>query len=115
MLTDEEFRCFLKALGARVKQLRKEKKIRLRDIMVSTGYYDAQWRKYEAGGGLTVQSLMKIALALNVSLSCLLDDLGQWPLQNVAEIEQNKNVEEEAPAPPQAAPAKGKKLSPSRH
>jgi len=64
---------FLKALGARIKHLRKTKNIRFRDIMLSTGYYDAQWRKYEAGGGLTVQSLLKIAVALDVSLStCLM-------------------------------------------
>ena len=56
--------------------------------MISTGYYDAQWRKYEAGGGLTVQTLLKIALALDVSLGALLQDLTNWPLKSVAEIQQ---------------------------
>lgn len=55
--------------------------------MIATGHYDAQWRKYEAGGSMNLQSLMKIALALDVSLSELFDGLGQWPKRSVAEIE----------------------------
>ena len=87
MLTDEEYECFLKALGTRVKQLRKDKNVNMRDIMIATGYYDSQWRKYESGGSMNFQSLMKIALALDVSLGELLDGLGQWPKLSVAEIQ----------------------------
>ncbi len=87
MLTDEEFQVFLKALGNRIKAVRKNKNLNMRDIMIATGHYDAQWRKYEAGGSMNLQSLMKIALALDVSLSELFDGLGQWPKRSVAEIE----------------------------
>ena len=87
MLTEDEFKDFLKALGKRIRALRRDKKLNMRDIMISTGYHDAQWRKYEAGGSLNIMSLMKVALALEVSLVELLDGLGQWPLQSVAEIE----------------------------
>lgn len=87
MLTEDEFKGFLKALGKRIRALRRDKKLNMRDIMISTGYYDAQWRKYEAGGSMNLMSLMKIALALEVSLADLLDGLGQWPLRTVAEIE----------------------------
>ena len=87
MLTEDEFKDFLKALGKRIRALRRDKKVNMRDIMISTGYHDAQWRKYEAGGSLNIMSLMKVALALEVSLAELLDGLGQWPLQSVAEIE----------------------------
>jgi len=86
VLTDEEYDCFLKALGTRIKQLRKDKKFNMRDIMIATGYYDAQWRKYESGGSMNFQSLLKIALALDVSLGELFDGLGQWPKLSVAEI-----------------------------
>ena len=89
MLTEDEFKDFLKALGKRIKALRRDKKLNMRDIMISTGYHDAQWRKYEAGGSLNIMSLMKVALALEVSLVELLDGLGQWPIQSVAEIESN--------------------------
>lgn len=64
----------------------------MRDIMISTGYYDAQWRKYESGGSLNVASLLKVALALNVSLSVLLDGLGQWPQLSVAEIQAQHRI-----------------------
>lgn len=87
MLTEDEFKDFLKALGKRIRTLRRDKKLNMRDIMISTGYYDAQWRKYEAGGSMNLMSLMKVALALEVSLVDLLDGLGQWPLRTVAEIE----------------------------
>ena len=106
MLTDDEFRAFLKALGARIKHLRKEKNIRLRDITVSTGYYDAQWRKYEAGGGLTVQSLLKIALALDVSLDTLFDGLGSWPKQSVDEILECKKAGTKVASKRRQTPAK---------
>lgn len=89
MLTDDEFKCFLKALGSRIRALRKEKKMNMRDIMIATGYYDAQWRKYEAGGSMNLMSLMKVAMALDVSLTELFDGLGQWPKRSVAEIEAN--------------------------
>ncbi len=87
MLTDDEFKIFLKALGTRIKAIRKDKNLNMRDIMIATGNYDAQWRKYEAGGSMNLMSLLKIALALDVSLSELLDGLGQWPKQSVTEIE----------------------------
>jgi hypothetical protein len=67
--------------------LRKSKGPLLGDIMIEAGCYDAQWRKYEAGGSLNITSLMKIALALEVTLTELLDGLGQWRKLSVAEIQ----------------------------
>ena len=87
MLEDEEFRAFLKALGARIRSVRKAKNLDMRHIMITSGYYDAQWRKYETGGSLNVQSLLKIALTLDIPLDELFDGLGQWPRKNVEEIE----------------------------
>lgn len=65
----------------------------MRNILVTTGYYDAQWRKYEAGGSLNIASLMKVALALDVTLVDLLDGLGQWPKLSVDEIEKQYGIE----------------------
>ena len=92
MLDNLEFRAFLKTLGTRIRLLRKEKNILMRDIMITSGYYDAQWRKYESGGSLNVASLMKVALALDVSLIELLDGLGQWPKLSVHEIQQQSRL-----------------------
>ena len=90
MLEDEEFRAFLKALGARIRTIRKGKNFDMRHIMITSGYYDAQWRKYETGGSLNLQSLLKIALTLEVPLTELFDGLGQWPILNVEEIEKRR-------------------------
>ena len=90
MLEDEEFRAFLKALGARIRTIRKSKNFDMRHIMITSGYYDAQWRKYETGGSLNLQSLLKIALTLEVPLNALFDGLGQWPTLSVEEIEKRR-------------------------
>ncbi|MGI4829506.1 MAG: helix-turn-helix domain-containing protein [Janthinobacterium lividum] len=90
LLTEDEFKGFLKILGHRIRAIRKARNLNMRDIMISTGYYDAQWRKYECGGSMTLMSLLKIALALNVSLSELLGELDQWPLRSVAEISESE-------------------------
>lgn len=99
MLEDEEFRAFLKALGARIRKVRKAKNFDMRYIMITSGYYDAQWRKYETGGSLNLQSLLKIALTLDVPLSELLDGLGQWPRLSVEEIERNSDILPDSPKP----------------
>lgn len=90
MLTEDEFKGFLKILGRRIRAIRKAKNLNMRHIMISTGYYDAQWRKYECGGSMNIQALLKIALALDVPLSELLGELGQWPLRSVAELSESK-------------------------
>ena len=69
MPTDAEYEAFLKVLGARIKQLRKERKLSLRDIVVKHGYQDSQWRNYESGGSLQVRSLLRIAEVLRVPLA----------------------------------------------
>ncbi len=75
MPTDAEYSAFLKMLGARIKQLRKERKLSLRDVVVKHGYQDSQWRSYESGGSLNVRSLLRIAEVLRVPLAELVMDL----------------------------------------
>ena len=104
MLEDDEFKLFLKTLGIRIRQIRKEKHLLMRDIMIATGYYDAQWRKYESGGSLNVASLLKIALALKVSLNELLDGLGQWPILSVAEITAQSGIQPDSENEPDREP-----------
>jgi transcriptional regulator with XRE-family HTH domain len=91
VLTDDEFRCFLKALGTQIKTLRKHKNFNMRDMMIASGYYDAQWRKYESGGSMNLMSLMKVAMALDVSITELFAGLGEWPKRSVAEIESKRS------------------------
>lgn len=98
MLTDEEFRGFLKVLGQRIRAIRKAKNLSMRDIIIVSGYYDAQWRKYECGGSMNLETLMKIALALDVPLSELLGGLDQWPLKSVAEISEPIGSTDAVPA-----------------
>jgi transcriptional regulator with XRE-family HTH domain len=83
---DQDYAEFLKLLGARIKQLRKERGLSLRDMVVKHNYHDSQWRKYERGGPINVPSLLKIAKSFGISLSALLFGLGEYPAASVAEI-----------------------------
>jgi transcriptional regulator with XRE-family HTH domain len=78
---------YMKALGARIKQLRQERGLSLRDMVVKHDYHDSQWRKYERSGASTIGALLRIAKALNTSASILLDGLGEYPASNMAEMQ----------------------------
>lgn len=91
VLEDDEVRDFARALGIRIRLLRKEKKINMREIALH-GFYDSQWRKYESGGAVNFSTLMKIALTLKVNLRELLDGLGQWPDLSVSEIQAQHSI-----------------------
>ena len=73
---DAEYARHLKLLGERIKQVRTEQGLSVRDMVIQHDYHDAQWRRYEKGASLTVPSLIRIAKALGVSLSILLDGIG---------------------------------------
>jgi transcriptional regulator with XRE-family HTH domain len=92
VLSEKEFDSFVKALGMRIRTIRREKNVNMRDIMIETGFYDSQWRKYESGGGLNLRSLMKVAQGLKVTLAELLDGLGQWPQLSVEEIQRRNHI-----------------------
>lgn len=87
---DRDYAEFLKLLGARVKQLRQERGLSLRDMVVKHDYHDSQWRRFERGGAVNVPSLLKIAKVFNVSLSSLLDGLGVYPAITMKELEQKE-------------------------
>jgi transcriptional regulator with XRE-family HTH domain len=84
---------FLKELGARIKKLRNERGLSLRDMIVTHGYADSQWRRYERGGSVNVQTLLRICNAFKISLCVLLDGLGEYPAASVDEIKQKQQSE----------------------
>jgi transcriptional regulator with XRE-family HTH domain len=92
MLTEERYNEFLKALGARIKELRTQQGLSLRDMIVQHDYHESQWRKYEKGGSLNVHSLLRIADSLGITLSKLLDGLGDFPAEPVLERKTKRAV-----------------------
>ncbi len=101
----DEYEQFLKTLGGRIKQLRKERGLSLRDMVLQHGYNDSQWRKYERGGSINLQSLLKVAKVFGISLSKLLDGLGEYPESSIAAIEQKRS-------PTKRTSATGKRRTP---
>jgi transcriptional regulator with XRE-family HTH domain len=78
MADDNEFDydVFLIALGRRIKQLRLARGLSLRDMVVKHDYHDSQWRRFERGGAGNLNSLHRIAVAFEITLSELLEGLG---------------------------------------
>jgi transcriptional regulator with XRE-family HTH domain len=89
---------FLKELGARIKQLRNDRGLSLRDMIVTHGYADSQWRRYERGGSVNVQTLLRICNAFKISLCVLLDGLGEYPAASVDEIKSRQQSGPKVPS-----------------
>ncbi len=87
---DPEYQEFLKTLGSRIRQLRHERGFSLRDMVIQHGYNDSQWRRYERGGSMNLQSVLKIAKTFGVSLSKFLDGLGEFPEVSVTDIQKKR-------------------------
>ena len=88
---DQDYEEFLKLLAKQIKKMRLERGLTLRDMVVTHGYHDSQWRRMEREGAGGVQSLLRIAKAFGISLSVLLDGLGEYPKEALATIEREKN------------------------
>ena len=84
---DQDYQDFLKALAKRIKVMRNQRGLTLRDMVLKHGYHDSQWRRMEREGAGGIQSLLRIAKAFDVSLSVLLDGLGEYPKESIAAIE----------------------------
>ena len=90
MATEVDYKGFLKAFGEHVKALRKENGWSNYDIRRLHGINDAQWRNYERGGGLKLETLLRIAKVFDKSLVQLLDGLGSVPRETVAAVSAKK-------------------------
>jgi transcriptional regulator with XRE-family HTH domain len=100
----DEYDKFLKTLGGRIKELRKERGLSLRDMVLQHGYNDSQWRKYERGGSINLQSLLKVARVFGISLSRLLDGLGEYPEKTIAQIQKTEASERDGAPIKKATP-----------
>ena len=104
---------FLKELGARIKQLRHDRGLSLRDMIVIHGYADSQWRRYERGGSVNVQTLLRICNAFKISLCVLLDGLGEYPAASVDEIKRKQKCDVKPSSMKKKVAAKRKSPAPS--
>jgi transcriptional regulator with XRE-family HTH domain len=93
---DQDYEEFLKLVADRIKTLRLERGLSLRDMVVTHGYHDSNYRRIEREGAGGVQSLLRICKAFDISLSSLLDGLGLYPKENLKEIGERVAAEEHA-------------------
>jgi transcriptional regulator with XRE-family HTH domain len=91
---DQDYEDFLRLVAHRIKTLRRERGLSLRDMVVTHGYHDSNYRRIEREGAGGIQSLLRICKAFNVKLSDFLDGLGDYPKENLKEIEKHMAVKE---------------------
>jgi transcriptional regulator with XRE-family HTH domain len=65
---------FFRALGLRIKQLRKAQKYTQED-MIGFGFSARHWQQIEAGRPITVRTLLRICNTFGVRIARLLDGL----------------------------------------
>ena len=74
---EDEYPELLRALGKRIRKLRKERGLTLRQMEIISGYRDFDWRRLERTGAGNMALLLKVAHAFEISLSTLLKGLEQ--------------------------------------
>ena len=92
---DEEYEEFLRLIAKRIKTLRHERSLSLRDMVVQHGYHDSNYRRIEREGAGGIQSLLRICKAFDVTLSCLLNGLGEYPKADPKKIGQKVNSKQD--------------------
>ena len=68
---NEEYKAFLAHTAKRIEELRRQRGLTVRDMVVVHGYHDSNWRRMEREGVGSVQSLLRIAKAFGVPLTTI--------------------------------------------
>ena len=75
--TEDEYSELLKCLGERIRKLRKERGLTLRQMEIIHGRRDPDWRTLERAGAGNMALLLRVARGFKISLSTLLRGLEQ--------------------------------------
>jgi transcriptional regulator with XRE-family HTH domain len=70
------YESFLKELGARLKQMRKDRGWTLRNMVVDHKFHITHWQSFENGKAISVPSLLKVCEVFDTSLEDLVRGLG---------------------------------------
>lgn len=71
-----DYTLFISQLGSRVKQLRRERGLTHRALVMEHNFHLTHLQRIEGGKGLSIPTLLRLAEALNVSAADLIDGLG---------------------------------------
>ena len=71
-----DYKKFSAALGKRVKQLRKERALTLRALVVQHGFHLTQIQRIEKGEGFSVPTLLRLAEVFQIPLETLIAGMG---------------------------------------
>ena len=71
----DTFELFLKELGARLKQMRKERGWTYRSMVVDHSFHISHWQGFENGKGISLRSLFRVCEVFQISLEELVRGL----------------------------------------
>ena len=71
-----DYKLFSTALGKRIRQLRKERGLTLRSLVLLHGYHLTQISRIEKGEGVSVPTLLRLAETFDIPLEKLVEGLG---------------------------------------
>jgi transcriptional regulator with XRE-family HTH domain len=74
-----DYTAFAKELGKRIKHIRQERGLTLRTLIVQHDYHLTQIQRIEAGEGLSVPTLLRLASTFQIPLETLVAGLGRTP------------------------------------
>jgi transcriptional regulator with XRE-family HTH domain len=72
----DTYESFLKELGARLKQMRKERGWTYRSMVVDHSFHISHWQGFENGKGISLRSLFRVCEVFKISLEELVRGLG---------------------------------------
>jgi transcriptional regulator with XRE-family HTH domain len=72
------YEAFLIELGQRLKQLRKDRGLSLRDMVADHNFHFTQWQSFEKGRGISVQTLLRLCEVFDLRLDELVRDIGKF-------------------------------------
>ena len=71
-----DYKEFSKALGKRINQLRKERGLTLRALVVQHDFHLTQIQRIEKGDGISVPTLLRLAETFQIPVEKLIENLG---------------------------------------
>ena len=99
------YESFLKELGVRLKQMRKDRGWTLRTMVVDHQFHVTHWQGFENGKAISVPSLLRVCEVFDVSLEDLVRGLGRSTALKVSPEQGSVLV----PAPAEKKPPRAKR------
>ena len=84
-----DYKVFSAELGKRIKQLRKERGLTLRSLIVDYGFHITQIQRIERGDGIAIPTLLRLAETFRVPVGELVSGIGEIGSETAQQTPEN--------------------------